>query len=136
VRLALKSVWYNNEGFNMEKQKSPIQLKSEYLVVYENIIALNISCQLVFIMQRKTTHPVQMYINMPNARSVIYLPSNNKEAHLLYQEYTELFVDLFETQGPGALETKLSSLRQEVYQGKKIQFDTFINQGIPQDKDA
>lgn len=120
----------------MEKQKSLIRLKSEYLVVYENIIALNISCQLVFIMQRKTSNPVQMFINMPDARFVIFLPSNNQEAHLLYQEYTELFVDLYETQGRVALETKLSTIRQEVYQGKKIQFDTLINQGTPLDKDA
>ena len=120
----------------MEKQRSPIQLKSEYLVVYENMIALNISCQLVFVMQRKTSHPVQMYINMPEARSVIYLPSNNKEAHHLYQEYTELFVDLYENQGRVALETKLASLRHEVCQGKKIQFDTLNHQETPLDKDA
>lgn len=120
----------------MSSQKPIFQLKSEYLVVYENIVTLNLSCQLVFIMQRKTSHPVQMYVNTPEARSVIYLPSHNQQAHQLYQEYTEMFVDLFENKGLEALESKLKSLRQEVYQGKKIHFDTAIMQEPSLDKDA
>lgn len=120
----------------MEKQKPSFQLKSEYLVVYENVIALNITCQLVFIMQRKTSHPVQMYINMPDARSVIYLPSNNQQAHALYQEYTELFVELYEKEGLTSVQSKLTSLRQELYQGKKVKFDDLTLQGKNVDKDA
>jgi len=120
----------------MENQKRSFQLKSEYLVVYENIIAQNISSQLVFIMQKKTMHPVQMYVNLPEARSVIYLPSQSEKAHIAYQEYTELLVEVYETQGVFGLEAKLANLRQEMHQGKKIQFEEVFKQGNPSDKDA
>jgi hypothetical protein len=120
----------------MEKKSKTIAFKSEYLVVYENIIDANISCQMVFVMQQKTMNPIQMFVNLPESRSIIYLPTRNKLAHAVYREITELLVDMYEYEGIDKVREKVKSLRQEEQQGKRVAFKDPVDDSDTPKKDA
>jgi hypothetical protein len=120
----------------MEKTSKKPSFASEYLVVFEHVIDANLSCQLVFIMQQKTSNPIQMFVNLPESRSIIYLPTKNKLAHAVFREITELLVDIYEFEGLDQVREKLKSLRHEEKFGKRVNFKDLIDSDKPNKNDA
>jgi hypothetical protein len=104
----------------MSIQETPIKIRSEYIVVLENTLDLNMTMQLIIIVGKKTLTPIQMFVNLSMNRYVIHLPMKRKEAFELYHAYVEQFFSVYETKGLDGLIALLNTLSNQKISGKKL----------------
>jgi hypothetical protein len=104
----------------MNIQETPIKIRSEYIVVLENTLDLNMTMQLIIIVGKKTSAPIQMFINLTMNRYVIHLPMKRKEAFELYHTYVDQFFTIYESKGLDGLIALLNTLFHDKISGKKL----------------